>query len=114
LDFLYLLTGLTAGAEVIIALQVNESDLHNWFFSGDPSRNGGGYAQMACFLPTDFPDGVPGDTGMGVVPQTVGRYLFGFEHVHYIHNDWDFDSSIFAIDQGTVGPPEEVVPEPAK
>jgi hypothetical protein len=108
----YTLGGFGAGQEVIVALQVNQSDIYNWFFSGDPGRNGDGYAHLAYFPPDLFPDGVPGDKGVGVVPQTAGKYLFGFEDVIYVNSDWDFDNSIFSIDQETVNPPTEVIPEP--
>lgn len=109
----YLLGGYSTGQEVVVALQVNQNDMYNWFFSGDASRNGDGLAHLAFFSPSAYPDGVPGDDGIGLVPQTAGKYLFGFEDVTYQHSDWDFNNSIFAIDQGTVSPPTEVVPEPA-
>ena len=105
--------GWTSGSEIIFALMVNQGDGFNWFFSGDPSRNGDGYAHLAYFSPALFPNGVPGDGGQGLVPNTAGKALFGFEDVTYIHSDWDFNNAIFALDERTVGIPTEVVPEPA-
>ncbi len=99
------------GTEVIFALGVNQGDMFNWFFSGDPLRNGASYnlAHLAYF----GTDGVPGNEGVGIIPGTVGKYLFGFEDVHYEHSDWDFDNAIFAVDFDGITPPSEVVPEPA-
>lgn len=106
--------GWTIGAEIIFALQVNQGDGYNWFFSGNPTRNGDGLAHLAYFTPAAFPDGIPGNGGVGLVPNTAGKSLFGFEDVTYQHSDWDFNNSIFALDDQTVGfPNEEVVPEPA-
>lgn len=103
----------TAGTEIIFAIMVNQQDGFNWFFSGSPGRNGDGLAHLAYFDPLLYPDGVPGNQGVGVVPQTAGLYLFGFEDVHYEHSDWDFDNLLFAIDHDSVNPPSETVPEPA-
>lgn len=103
----------TIGAEIVFALQVNQGDGFNWFFSGDPLRNGDGYAHLAYFPPAQFPDGVPGNGGQGFVPNTAGKSLFGFEDVIYQHSDWDFDNAIFALDDETVSVPTDVVPEPA-
>jgi hypothetical protein len=105
--------GWTIGTEIIFALQVNQGDGNNWFFSGDPLRNGDGYAHLAYFSPQAFPGGVPGNGGAGFVPHTAGKSLFGFEDVTYVHSDWDFDNAIFALDDETVNVPEEIVPEPA-
>ncbi|MEO5798564.1 MAG: PEP-CTERM sorting domain-containing protein [Gemmatimonadales bacterium] len=105
--------GWTIGTEIIFALQVDQGDGFNWFFSGDPARNGDGFAHLAYFSPQAFPGGVPGNGGQGFVPNTAGKSLFGFEDVTYQHSDWDFDNSIFALDDETVGVPTDVVPEPA-
>jgi hypothetical protein len=102
-----------AGTEIIFAIMVNQQDGFNWFFSGGPARNGDGLAHLAYFDPLLYPNGVPGNQGVGVVPQTAGLYLFGFEDVHYEHSDWDFDNLLFAIDHDSVNPPSETVPEPA-
>ena len=104
----------TPGTEVIFALMVNQGDNnYNWFFSGDPSRNVDGFAHLAFFPSSQFPDGVPGNRGIGFVPQTAGLSLFGFEDVNYHDSDWDFDNAIFGLDNNTIAPPTEVVPEPA-
>lgn len=105
--------GWTAGSEIIFAIMVDQQDGFNWFFSGSPARNGDGLAHLAYFDPILYPNGVPGNQGVGVVPQTAGLYLFGFEDVHYEHSDWDFDNLLFAIDHDSVNPPTETVPEPA-
>lgn len=99
------------GTEIIFALMVNQNDGFNWFFSGDPNRNGDRYAHLAFFSPALFPNGVPGNGGNGVVPNTAGKNLFGFEDVIYHDSDWDFDNAIFSLDAGAT--PTEVVPEPA-
>jgi hypothetical protein len=104
--------GWTSGTEIIFALMVNQNDGFNWFFSGDPTRNGDGYAHLAYFDPLLFPGGVPGDDGQGLVPNTAGKNLFGFEDVHYNPSDWDFNNAIFALDADSINPPTEVVPEP--
>jgi hypothetical protein len=104
--------GWTAGTEIVFALMVNQGDGYNWFFSGDPSRNGDGLAHLAYFPQLLFPDGVPGDDGQGLVPNTAGKNLFGFEDVHYNPSDWDFNNAIFALDADSINPPTEVVPEP--
>lgn len=101
------------GTEIIFAIAVNQGDMYNWFFSGAPVRNGDGLAHLAYFDPILYPDGVPGNQGVGVVPQTAGLYLFGFEDVTYQDSDWDFDNLLFAIDHDSVNPPAETVPEPA-
>jgi hypothetical protein len=101
------------GTEIIFAIMVDQQDGYNWFFSGAPARNGDGLAHLAFFDPILYPNGVPGNQGIGVVPQTSGLYLFGFEDVHYEHSDWDFDNLLFAINQDSVNPPTETVPEPA-
>jgi hypothetical protein len=103
----------TPGTEIIFAIMVNQDGFFNWFFSGDPSRNEDGYAHLAYFDAALFPNGVPGNQGVGVVPQTAGLNLFGFEDVIYTHSDWDFDNLIFAIDQDSITIPQEAVPEPA-
>jgi hypothetical protein len=105
--------GWTPGTEIIFAIMVNQDGFFNWFFSGDPSRNEDGLAHLAFFDTALFPDGVPGNQGQGVVPQTAGLSLFGFEDVIYAHSDWDFDNLIFAIDEGSISPPQAAVPEPA-
>lgn len=113
-----------AGEEVIFALMVQQEDANsatgfgfNWFFSGDPSRHTTAYS-----WPTTTPrahlayfgtDGVPGDDGIGFIPGTQNKFLFGFEDVRYEHSDWDFNNAIFAIEFGGINPPTEVVPEPA-
>jgi len=102
-----------SGTEIIFAIMVDQQDGFNWFFSGSPARNGDGLAHLAYFDPILYPDGVPGNQGVGVVPQTAGLYLFGFEDVHYEHSDWDFDNLLFAIDHDSIDPPSETVPEPA-
>ncbi len=106
------LFGWAPGTEVIFAIMVDQLDGYNWFFSGDPSRNDDGLAHLAFFSPTVFPNGVPGDKGQGIVPQTAGLSLFGFEDVTYQHSDWDFDNLLFSVDGG-ITPPTDVVPEPA-
>lgn len=104
----------TPGTEIIFALMVNQGDGYNWFFSGDPARNSSdGYAHLAYFSPAQFPNGVPGNEGEGLVPHTEGKILFGFEDVTYSPSDWDFNNSIFAVDGETIGTPQEVTPEPA-
>ncbi|MEP6590190.1 MAG: PEP-CTERM sorting domain-containing protein [Gemmatimonadota bacterium] len=105
--------GWTSGTEIIFALMVNQGDGFNWFFSGNPARNGDGYAHLGYFSPAAFPNGIPGNGGEGLVPNTSGKNLFGFEDVHYVHSDWDFNNAIFALDAETVGVPTDVVPEPA-
>lgn len=106
--------GWTPGTEVIFALMVNQGENdYNWFFSGDPSRNVDGFAHLAFFPSIRYPDGVPGNRGIGVVPQTAGLSLFGFEDVNYRDSDWDFNNAIFGLDNHTIAPPSEVVPEPA-
>jgi hypothetical protein len=105
--------GWEAGAEIIFAIMVDQQDGFNWFFSGSPDRNGDSLAHLAYFDPILYPDGVPGNQGVGVVPQTAGLFLFGFEDVHYEHSDWDFDNLLFAIDHDSINPPTETVPEPA-
>lgn len=109
--------GWASGTEIIFALMVRQNEQlgeFNWFFSGDPSRNpADGYAHLAFFDPAIFPSGVPGDDGLGLVPHTAGRHLFGFEDVAYAPSDWDFNNAIFAIDAATIDIPTEVVPEPA-
>jgi MYXO-CTERM domain-containing protein len=103
----------TPGTEVIFALMVNQGENdYNWFFSGDPSRNVDGFAHLAFFPASQYPGGVPGNRGIGVVPQTAGLSLFGFEDVNYRDSDWDFDNAIFGLDKNTITPPTEVVPEP--
>lgn len=102
----------TAGTEIIFAIAVDQGDMFNWFFSGDPSRNSDGLGHVGYFSPANFPDGVPGNLGIGVVPQTAGLALYGFEDVTYHASDWDFDNLIFAVDEG-VSVPTETVPEPA-
>ena len=102
----------TPGTEIIFAISVDQGDMFNWFFSGDPNRNSDGLAHVAYFSPSSFPLGVPGNQGIGVVPQTAGLALYGFEDVSYTSSDWDFDNLIFAVDEG-VSVPTETVPEPA-
>jgi hypothetical protein len=101
----------TPGTEIIFAIMVNQSDGFNWFFSGDPTRNGDARAHMAYFDPVNFPGGAPGNMGVGVVPQTAGLSLFGFEDVTYQYSDWDFDNLLFSVDESIL--PPETVPEPA-
>lgn len=103
----------TTGSEIIFGLMVNQGDGFNWFFSGNPARNGDGLGHLAYFPPALFPNGVPGNGGQGLVPNTAGKNLFGFEDVTYVHSDWDFNNAIFALDAETVSVPAEVVPEPA-
>ncbi len=107
----------TAGDEVIFALMVNQNDGFNWFFSGDPTRHTSAYSwpstQPLAHLAYFGTDGVPGDDGIGTIPGTAGKFLFGFEDVRYTPSDWDFNNAIFAIDFGGIDPPTEVVPEPA-
>lgn len=106
-----------AGTEVIFALMVDQGDMFNWFFSGDPMRHAsayggvseGPYAHLAYF----GTNGVPGNLGVGTIPGTEGKFLFGFEDVRYTPSDWDFNNAIFAIEFGGINPPTEVVPEPA-
>ena len=88
-------------------------DGNSLFFSGDPLRNSDQLAHLAFFDPVSFPQGVPGDDGLGLVPHTAGKYLFGFEDVAYDPSDWDFNNAIFALDAASVDVPTEVVPEPA-
>lgn len=103
----------TKGDEIVFALMVNQGNSeYNWFFSGDPSRNPDGYAHVGFFAPLYFPNGVPGNQGQGIVPNTSDRFLFGFEDVYYNESDWDFNNSIFSIDDDSIDPPTEVVPEP--
>jgi hypothetical protein len=99
------------GTEIIFGIAVNQGDGFNWFFSGDPSRNPDQLAHLAFFDPLLYPQGVPGNQGQGVVPQTAGLALFGFEDVTYQYSDWDFDNVIFSVDG--VAPYTETVPEPA-
>lgn len=103
----------TAGTEIIFAIMVDQQDGFNWFFSGDRTRNTDGLAHLAFFDPLLYPDGVPGNLGIGVVPQTAGLHLFGFEDVYYEHSDWDFDNLLFAVNHNSINPPTETVPEPA-
>jgi len=110
--------GWTPGDEVIFALMVRQSEANggefNWFFSGDPARNPvDNAAHLALFAPDEFPDGVPGDDGVGIIPQTAGKLLFGFEDSQYDSGDWDFNNALFAIDAVSIDPPAETVPEPA-
>jgi len=106
-----------SGTEVIFALMVNQGDMFNWFFSGDPTRHTAAYswpssdplAHLAYF----GTNGVPGNLGVGTIPGTAGKFLFGFEDVRYTPSDWDFNNAIFAIEFGGIDPPTEVVPEPA-
>ncbi len=108
--------GWLTGTEIVFALMVRQDEAageFNWFFSGDPLRNPDGYAHLAYFTPQQFPNGVPGDDGLGLVPNTAGQYLFGFEDVIYDPSDWDFNNAIFAIDADNIGVPTDVVPEPA-
>lgn len=104
--------GWTPNTEIVLAIMVNQLDGFNWFFSGDPSRNSDGLAHLAYFDPALWPNGVPGNQGVGVVPQTAGLALFGFEDVNYQDSDWDFDNLLFAVNQDSIDPPTEVVPEP--
>lgn len=101
------------GTEIVFGLMVNQGDGFNWFFSGDPSRNKDRLAHLGFFAPLYFPNGVPGNQGHGIVPNTSGQFLFGFEDVYYNDSDWDFNNSIFALDDESIDPPTEVVPEPA-
>ena len=112
----------TAGDEIVFALMVNQGvgtgqddfgPQYNWWFSGDPTRNADGLAHVGFFSPVLFPDGVPGNGGVGIVPNTANKFLFGFEDVYYNESDWDFNNAIFSIDGETISPPSEVVPEPA-
>jgi len=104
----------TPGDEIVFALMVDQdNEEYSWFFSGDPSRNSDGLAHVGFFAPLYFPDGLPGDQGEGIVPNTSGRFLFGFEDVYYNDSDWDFNNSIFSLDDESIDPPTEVVPEPA-
>lgn len=109
---IYTTFGWTPGTELIFAIEVNQLDGFNWFFSGAPARNGDGFAHLAYFDPALWPNGVPGNMGIGVVPQTAGLALFGFEDVHYQSSDWDFDNVLFGVDIDSIDPPTEVVPEP--
>lgn len=102
-----------AGTEIVFAIMVDQLDGFNWFFSGAPSRNGDQLAHLAYFDSALFPGGVPGDDGIGSIPQTAGLSLFGFEDVHYSSSDWDFDNLIFGVDQESIDFPQETVPEPA-
>lgn len=104
--------GWTPNTEIVLAIMVNQLDGFNWFFSGDPNRNSDGLAHLAYFDPVLWPNGVPGNQGIGVVPQTAGLALFGFEDVNYQDSDWDFDNLLFAVNQDSIDPPTEVVPEP--
>jgi hypothetical protein len=109
----YTAFGWSPGSEIIFAIMVDQLDGFNWYFSGDPGRNGDGLAHLAYFDPALWPNGVPGNMGVGVVPQTAGLALFGFEDVAYQFSDWDFDNLLFAVDTDSIDPPTEVVPEPA-
>lgn len=115
-----------AGQEVIFALMVQQAldpnnpsrgYGYNWFFSGDPLRNTSAYsyptATPLAHLAYFGTNGVPGDDGIGIIPGTPGKFLFGFEDVRYEYSDWDFDNAIFSIEFGGINPPNEVVPEPA-
>jgi hypothetical protein len=102
----------TPGTEIIFALMVDQGqNSYNWFFSGDPFRNSDDLAHLAYFPSSEYPDGIPGNRGIGAVPQTGGLSLFGFEDVNYTDSDWDFDNAIFALDSRSVR--TDVVPEPA-
>lgn len=105
--------GWTIGTEIIFAIMVDQRDGFSWFFSGSPTRNSDGLAHLAYFDPILYPQGVPGNHGVGVVPQTAGLHLFGFEDVSYQYSDWDFDNLLFAVDPDSISPPTETVPEPA-
>ncbi|HEY4321643.1 MAG TPA: VPLPA-CTERM sorting domain-containing protein [Gemmatimonadales bacterium] len=105
--------------EIIFALMVDQGNGDtNWFFSGDPTRNaatdgdGVGYAHLALFAPASYPDGVPSDNG-NIVPNTVGRDIYGFEDVSYTSSDWDFNDALFTFEANTVGVPQSSTPEPA-
>lgn len=104
--------GWTPGTEIVFALQVIQSPTeYNWFFSGNPARNADGLAHLAFFPASVYPNGVPGNVGVGSVPGTAGLSLFGFEDVYYANSDWDFDNSIFTLEG--FGTPTDVTPEPA-
>lgn len=116
--------GWTAGTEMVFALGVNQgldgelnTPDYNWFFSGDPNRNtnadgqpsaGTGFAHLAF-----WPNGVGGNRGVGTVPGTSGKGLFGFEDVGFTNSDWDFDNAIFGLQGDLAGFPSAVTPEPA-
>lgn len=110
----------TPGSEIIFALMVdqggddpqNPGEHYNWWFSGDPSRNADGFAHLAFFSPLLFPDGVPGNEGIGLVPNTANKFMFGFEDVYYNESDWDFNNSLFTLTDESINPPTDVVPEP--
>ncbi len=113
--------GWTPGAEIVFALMVYQGDgtgqsdfgpQYNWWFSGDPTRNADGLAHVGFFSPVLFPNGVPGNGGEGLVPNTADKFLFGFEDVYYMESDWDFNNSLFSVDGETIAPPSDVVPEP--
>ncbi len=104
----------TTGEEIVFALMVVQRDgEYKWFFSGDRSRNSDGLAHVGFFAPLYFRDGLPGDQGHGIVPNTSGQFLFGFEDVSYLDSDWDFNNSIFSLENNSIDPPTVVVPEPA-
>ncbi len=108
----------TSGDEVIFALMVDQRNGFNWFFSGDPARHASAYqwptqATPLAHLAYFGTNGVPGDDGIGIIPGTQGKPLYGFEDVRYNASDWDFDNAIFAIEFTGGNPPTEVVPEPA-
>lgn len=104
--------GWTPGTEIVFALMVVQSpNEFNWFFSGNPARNSDGLAHLAFFPASIYPNGVPGNHGIGSVPGTAGLSLFGFEDVNYSDSDWDFDNSIFTL--VGFGTPSDVTPEPA-
>ncbi len=105
------------GDEVVLVLQVNQNTMNNWFFSGDPTRNGDSYAHLAAF----GPNGVPIDskaTACATKPElcvdgTIGFALYGFEDVHHTPSDWDFNNAIFALAMEDVSIPDEIpTPEP--
>lgn len=100
--------------EIVFALMVFQGDGYNWFFSGAwRNLTDDGRSHLAYFDPAIYPDGVPGNQGVGVVPQTAGLHLFGFEDDHYAYSDWDFDNAIFGIHVDDISVPTETVPEPA-
>lgn len=101
------------GEEIIFALLVNQGNGWSWWFSGDATRNRDGYGHLGFFSPATFPNGIPENPGGTVVPQTAGKFLFGFEDGEYGQSDWDFNNAIFALEMDEVGVPTETVPEPA-
>lgn len=99
-------------APVVFVLQVNQGDMYNWFFSGDPSRNHDGKAHLGFFSS----GGVPVHPYESpIVPGTSAGEIYGFEDATYNESDWDFNNALFSVyfDDDPDHPWEDPTPEPA-